>query len=329
MIQEVQIEPHPVSGEVEFADIKNIKFRRRDSETLEARFEVEEFGLLAIYLFCLGDGQLDGEAAGWKLAELRSLEDLEDGTEWFNSIDEADEQIGSIALSAPSQRLHHTNGSNGNGRASPSQEKDEEDDEDDDDDSYWAAYDATPNGPTPTTKRSPAPQTRSNVQVGPTSNELEYFERYMNEVQPAMDPHDPEEEGQLAQGESTLDGHSLTTSIPHSVDNDVDQMTPTQSKVFADHESSFPPLAPVITNGHSAAVEDTFHSPRPRSATSIERLEHKANNYSQAEVGIKQHISTDIKSLFRLARSAGIERVEFERIVSTELECLSLMELDE
>jgi len=78
-------------------------------------------------------------------------------------------------------------------------------------------------------------------------------------------------------------------------------------------------------------VESTLHSPRPsssRSAGSIERLEHKANTHSQAEVGIKQHISTDIKSLYRLARSAGIERDEFERIVKTELDCLSLMELE-
>ena len=107
VVERVQIEPHPVSGEVELADLKNIKFRRLDSETLHSRLEIEEFELLAIYLFCLGDGQPGGEEAGWKLAELRSLEDLEDGTEWFSSIDEANEGSG-ISRSAPSQHLHPT-----------------------------------------------------------------------------------------------------------------------------------------------------------------------------------------------------------------------------
>ena len=46
----------------------------------------------------------------------------------------------------------------------------------------------------------------------------------------------------------------------------------------------------------------------------------------RAQFGIKQHISTDIKSLFRLAKSAGMDRGEFERIVRTELEVLGLME---
>ena len=46
----------------------------------------------------------------------------------------------------------------------------------------------------------------------------------------------------------------------------------------------------------------------------------------RAEMGIKQHIATDIKSLFRLARSVGMDRREFERIVRTELDLLALME---
>jgi hypothetical protein len=61
---------------------------------------------------------------------------------------------------------------------------------------------------------------------------------------------------------------------------------------------------------------------------SVDRLEREAASHSQAEVGIKQHISTDIKSLYRLARSAGIDRVEFERIVKTELEVLSMMDVE-
>ena len=35
-----------------------------------------------------------------------------------------------------------------------------------------------------------------------------------------------------------------------------------------------------------------------------------------------------MKSLYRLARVAGIEKEEFERLVRTELECLGLMDDD-
>lgn len=324
VVENVQIEPHPVSGEVEFDEIKDIKYRRLDSETLETRLEIEEFGLIAIYLFCLGDGKEGGEEAGWRLSELRSLEDLEDGTEWFDSIDEAD-AAATTSRAAISQHLHATTDSNGNG--SSSQEKEGADDDDDDD--YWGQYDATPNGPTPTAKRSPAPQSRPGGLQ--TSSEQEYFDRYRNEVQPAMDGHDPDEEGHLAPGESTLNGRNLTIEVPRSEGNEDQLVTPTQSVGLGGDYGTFIPV--IDTNGHSHTTEEeTLQSPRPssrRSTTSIERLEHKANGYSQYDVGVKQHISTDIKSLYRLARSVGIARDEFERIVKTELECLSLMELDE
>jgi hypothetical protein len=72
-----------------------------------------------------------------------------------------------------------------------------------------------------------------------------------------------------------------------------------------------------------------MNHPRPSSSAStnsIERLERKAEHYSQAELAIKQHISTDIKSLFRLARASGIDREEFERIIQRELEVLPMLE---
>ncbi|KAK5047390.1 hypothetical protein LTR16_011172, partial [Cryomyces antarcticus] len=84
------------------------------------------------------------------------------------------------------------------------------------------------------------------------------------------------------------------------------------------------------------AMDESFHSeishPRPSSPSSqgsVARLELEAASQSQMEIGVKQHISTDIKSLFRLARTAGIDRQEFERIVKTELEVLSLLEADD
>lgn len=326
VVENSRFEPHPVSGDIEFEDIQDIKYRRLDSETLETRFEIQDYNLIAIYLFCLGDGQEGGQEAGWRLSELRSLEDLDDGTEWFDSIEEADAAAATPRV-AVSQHPEATNGSNGNG--SSSQEKEEVDDDDDD---YWGRYDAS-NGATPEAKRSPAPQTRPGaVQIGPTSSEMEYFARYANEVQPAMDGHDPDGAGHLAPGESTLDGQNLTIETSR-FDGDEDQLvTPTQSTSLGNGYGTIEQVIDINGHSHTREEEEALHSPRPssrRSTTSIERLEHKADRNSQAEVGIKQHISTDIKSLYRLARSVGIDQSEFERIVKTELECLSMMELDE
>lgn len=63
--------------------------------------------------------------------------------------------------------------------------------------------------------------------------------------------------------------------------------------------------------------------------SSVSVLENSAAAQLRAEVSVKQHISTTIKSLFRLARVSGIARKEFERIVKTELEILEMVEDEE
>ncbi|KAJ9648332.1 hypothetical protein H2199_001186 [Coniosporium tulheliwenetii] len=267
---------------------------------------------------------------------MRALEDLDDGTEWFGSIEEANQGAGARGA-----------GTNGiNGHAEPVLAGEGDADEDGDDDSYWAAYDRTP-GRTPA-KRSPAPNTgrQSSIQL-PTTSELEYFARYAAEVQPAMDPHDPDEEdAAAAAGGSTLNGDSITRGMP-APQPEVETAETTDLGSLS-RDSAIP--APLQPNGHfesgrdrtntttsnlsAPAYNDAIESPRPSSSASslsgsVARLQQQAEEHSQAEVGIKQHISTDIKSLFRLARSAGIERAEFERIVRTELDCLGLMDMEQ
>lgn len=315
-IERIQIEPHPVSGEVEFEDVDEIQYRRADPETLHCRLHVEEFNLLPIYLWCMGDGQ--GGGSGWRLAELKTLEDKDDGYEWQESVQDADRNIGHSGHSNSAANVELQDG-----KAEP---------DDDDDSAYWAAYDRTP-GRTPA-KRSPAPATNksnSSVQL-PTTSELAYFARYMAEVQPAMDPSDSSQPG-MAPGESTLNGNTFTVGT-RGVRRD-----PNESIISgpSDYDSPLSPQQPVFSGGGSVrpiGAEDAILHPRPSSSSSssmsgsVDRLEREAASHSQAEVGIKQHISTDIKSLYRLARSAGIDRVEFERIVKTELEVLSMMDTE-
>jgi len=193
--------------------------------------------------------------------------------------------------------------------------------EEDDDDDYWASYDRTP-GRTPAQKQSPAPPAFAAAQAADRQGETDYYARYGAEVQPAMDAHDPDEEHPEL-GESTLNGDSLLRS--QHQDGRVSR--PNGTSMF-----------PADDKPPDAEVE----APRPISPTSshgssIERLESRAAEMSaespgamdRAQMAVKQHISTDVKSLFRLAKNSGMEREEFERIVRTELECLTLLEQDD
>ncbi|KAK4545711.1 hypothetical protein LTR36_002665 [Oleoguttula mirabilis] len=321
-VERMQIEPHPVSGEVELDDVRPAKYRRLDDETLQSRLEVEQFDLLPVYVWCEND-EHGGTGPGWKLTELRSLEDTEDGTEWFDTLSEADDAANSHSFGAPQSNGNGNGNSNSNGHAAYAIPADNDDDDDDD---YWGAYDRTP-GQTPAPKRSPAPPTNSSVQMSNrqrTQSELEYFDRYGAEVQPAMDGHDPDEEYPEL-GESTLTGDALVRAQARNVETD-DSSLP--------HDSA--PTTTLDRSRHSNDLSMPRAISPSSSHSSVDKLEERAaamssgeDNNDRAQLGIKQHISTDIKSLFRLARSAGMERKEFERVVRTELDVLGLMEQDE
>lgn len=320
VVEKIHVEPHPASGEIEVEEPEHTVYRRSDPETLHSRLVLDEFGIIPTYLWCTG-----GEGGSrWLLAELRGVEDAEDGTEWFPTISEANDagfrrkptKPASVTTYQPAM-LH------------PEPTREEEDD-----DSYWAAYDQTP-GRTPQQKRSPAPMASSRTQIGPNQSELEYFARYASEVQPALDAHDPDEENPAA-GESTLNGNALNYTREL-------QTEPLETSNFgpSGYDSSLPPPHTHSGNGspqEMQTIEENritgLNHPRPASSaststTSVERLERKAENYSQAEMAIKQHISTQFKSLFRLARASGIDREEYERIIQRELEVLPLLEQDE
>ena len=302
----IELEPHPVSGEVEIDDVRPAKYRRLDEETLQARLEAEQFDLLPVFVWC-EDDQHGDTGAGWKLAEMRSMDDLEDGTEWYTSVLEANEAAGSAAartLAVP------TNGQSGAG-----------DQVEDDDDDYWASYDRTPGrGPTPANGK-PAAGLAALTTTNGADAEQDYYSRYGAEVQPALDAHDPDED-HAELGESTLNGDSLVQQ--HIQQQVQPQERPASRPTGA---SMFPADPP---KHRDSVLEQPRAISRAGSQSSIEKLEKKAaemgENADRAQTAIKTHISTDVKSLFRLAKSTGMDRQEFERIVKTELECLAFME---
>lgn len=295
LIDGANFEPHPVSGEIELSGDIPATYKRIDEETLHAQISLPDFCLRVIYLWCPNDK--DGGEPGWRVAELLPREGPSDDGPWYLSIGEANaramEKMVEDALKAGDENEREASG-------------------DDDDDDYWARYDATP-GRTPSIK-TPAPNPISSFHRPAALSEASYFDQYAD-VQPALDNDDPSED-RTEIGESSLNGNMLASLLQRQLPN---------------IQSAEPPR----TNGYSPGTAANEHvamllnHPRPSSASSgsshaVAKLEQEAETQSACEVGVKQHISSNIKSLFRLAKSTGISRTEFQSLVKTELELLSL-----
>jgi hypothetical protein len=287
IIDGATFEPHPVSGEIELPDELPVTYKRVDDETLKAQVPITDYSITVVYLWCPTDEE--GGGRGWRVAELLPLEGPADEDKtWASSIGEANTQTQDQLLADALEEKPQDNNM-----------------EDDDDDDYWAQYDATPGS------KTPAPAAGSS-KLGPSGlSEQSYFSQY-GDVQPAMDNHDPNEEQQEV-GPSSLNGDMLANLLRRQVNG----------------ESADEPR----TNGYSPGqipsdnAAQALHHPRASSVSSgssVARLEKEAESQSNYEVGVKQHISTSIKSLFRLAKATGMPRAEFQSLVSTELELLNM-----
>ncbi|KAF4637523.1 hypothetical protein G7Y89_g566 [Cudoniella acicularis] len=310
------LEPHPVSGEVEVDweyDVA-IRYKRIDEETLQARVSLREFGLNIKLVWCVGDEIGGGD--GWRIGEVTVLDGSE--TSWGGkTITEAEDAFKSRATQPTIHHLntHHT--TNGTSLLTP--------EEDDNDDDYWAQYDNTPSR-TPA-KHSPAPPSLTN-NLQAHADEDSYYAQYAG-VQAAMDSHDPDEAQQNGNVETSLGGDEVT----HELQQHLSAYPEVDSSVLAWSQAHEQEHEQPYTN----ITEGLLH-PRPASSAgssgsdTVAKLEKRAAVNAlrdQSEVGIKQHISTSMKSLYRLARVSGIEREEFERLVRTELDCLGLMDEDD
>lgn len=315
------LEPHPASGEIEIDwdyDAET-RFRWLDEETLEAFVVNKELGLAFRLVYCT----LDGEEPSWKVGEV-TVPDAPSPFSRFggvSTIDEAERQFKeskqakSIPAPTSSGLLNPPSGNiKGHGA---------EGDEDDDDD-YWARYDATPGAKTPAMKRSPVPQMHQAWNAS-NANEDDYFAQYDN-VQPAMDNHDPDEEANVEVSPPLgLASREMDAAQNGYSDGEVAENGIQDSWMLTEPPKS---SSPHSKSGDEPNLVHPF--PRPGSSAgsnaSIEKLEAAAARQEQNDFGVKQHVSRSIKSLFLLSRASGIDREEFERMVKTELDMLGLME---
>ncbi|MCJ1446008.1 MAG: hypothetical protein MMC23_006513 [Stictis urceolatum] len=295
-----EFEPHPISGEIELGELDPPNYRRLDEETTQSCLCLRDLSLQAVYLWCEGD--TDHSCSGWRLAELRPLDDGNPMMSqlWCGSIEEAAERfresrvrpLGGQLPSPPTLCPK-------SGRIDP------EDDDDDDDDGYWAQYDNTP-ARTPAAKNSLV----FGTDRGTTSTlESDYYDRYA-EVQPALDHDHSSNELRTSQGVEMMGTQHV-------------------------HPDSCPEIEPqrITQSENENGVESLVHTRLSSSSSHlISHLESSAQYHSDTElasVAIKQHISVSMKSLFRLAKSTGIDRADFINIITRELKVLSMLETDD
>jgi hypothetical protein len=328
----------------------DLRYRRIDEETLEAYVSLREFELSVKLLWCTGDQEGGGDQ--WRIGEVSGLDSFSTSNstqQGCESIGEADDRFKEATLNDSKLRESdtHKSGHGMNGNAQPTVAPEEEDD-----DAYWAQYDNTP-ARTPAVKNSPAPGSMQNSSTSRAHNsEDAYYAQYAS-VQPAMDNHDPDEASQNGPTESTLSRSSLTHephdspshyehNHDHDHDHDHDPELSSSSHVWASsllplpqpaepptYDSAFPPTFPLPEPDAEVLQPRPTSSNSSSSSQTVERLENTAAALGHSEMGVKQHISTSVKSLFRLARAAGMERGEFERLVRTELDVLSLIDEDD
>ncbi|KAJ5338040.1 hypothetical protein N7452_004768 [Penicillium brevicompactum] len=288
IIDGATFEPHPVSGEIELPDELPVTYKRVDDETLKAQVPLHDYSITVVYLWCPTDEE--GGGRGWRVAELLPREGpADDDNTWAISIGEANVQAKDQSTADVPDDKPQDNGL----------------EEEEDDDDYWAQYDATPGSKTPA-------QPAGSSKLGPSGlSEQSYFSQY-GDVQPAMDNHDPGEE-QPEVGPSSLNGDMLANLLRRQVNGDSTE----------EARSNGYPAGHVPSDNAAQAL----NHPRPdsvSSSSSVARLEKEAESQSTYEVGVKQHIGTSIKSLFRLAKATGMPRAEFQSLVSRELELLDI-----
>ncbi|KAI5309206.1 hypothetical protein KEM55_003806 [Ascosphaera atra] len=318
VIEQSIFEPHPVSGEVEVPESLDIKYKRSDWETLYASLDLRsDYDLIAIYIWCSDDPEGDGP--GWKVAEVLPSNGLDaDAANWVESMSYADllqERRDMEAKTAAAQRKTTPHASHAR------EDHGEEEGEEEDDDGYWAMYDDNA-GETPgNTSPAPVPATQAR---GATLTDSGYYERY-DEVQPALDHDDPSMSRDAA-GQSSFNGDLLASLLrnheklfaPQEGSNEVGERDPqAQGNV----------LFPGPTQRPNREREDSMSHPRPSisseasSETTVDKLEETAETHLM-ENAVKSHVSSSLKSLFKLAKSTGMSKAEFRSFLHEELDGL-------
>lgn len=306
VVESEAFELHPVSNEIEYDDVVNVGYRRLDEETLQSRIDIRDLGLTVICLWCVGDTEGGGD--GWRVAELLPLDDAASvPTIWKKIIEEANE-----ACTQNKSSITTTNNQPPSTAPNGVPTSSASDGADDDDDDYWAQYDTAPSS-TPGPSTSPGPQQTPKARHGRKMSDAAYFSQY-SQVQPDMDNDDPSAD-RNAIGESSLNGDTLASTTNYAASQSIPE--PPSNGTLA-QENSISAPQPSTDRPHASSSN--------ASSPVVDKLEGSAMMQSQTELAVRQHIASTMKSLYRLARSTGMEMVDFEKVISMEVEMLGFEE---
>ncbi|KAK6352196.1 hypothetical protein TWF730_009026 [Orbilia blumenaviensis] len=319
-------------------------YRRLDCETLQTLVSIPELEIIVLYQFIAEDIISESGEIGhaWKVHDVRLADDeerafLPSGRFW-DTIDAAE---AAFVNAVPKYSTASYSYSGFQQPGSLYQQKQEE--EDDDDDDYWGRYDDEETESVAGDQDQVVQQPQSHVQIAASmlarrvlqdqpaeedeadkAAEEEYYARYAT-VEPVLDSHPqsasaPEEGGVMI----TDRRDSISTNIT-STSTTFDAQTMSTPLTAFTHPST--KVSPVMTAA-DVVVAKTSH-PKPESGSTkkvIAGLESAAEVHTQSEVAIQQHVSTSIKSLYRLWKAGGMDAEEFGRFLEREVEVLKVVD---
>ena len=314
-------EPHPVSGEIELSFVTNPQYYRLDQETLKAKVTVPDLEITVIYLWC-DDADPGPERIPnkWRVHEILPGTNADKDPRWEITLERAEE-----VYQRKSGESHFAGFTQGV-KSSTSERQSDKDDSDDSDDSYWNQYDKTPEERRPSPGEASA-HVQSRAPINPSmvdesaKREIAYFERY-NDVQPALDNDVPDPKANEA------------APSQHEEPNHRQIMYSGATVASAVRDAKIGPLTVVNRSPGEVDIDDEsddeITEPKPSSMTTTTEqtsaggLEPAVVLQSNGEFAIRQHIGSSIRSMFNLWRSTGLDRTDFENLVSTEVASLSM-----
>ncbi|KAF3923038.1 hypothetical protein ABW20_dc0104468 [Dactylellina cionopaga] len=303
-------------------------FRRLDAETLQSLISIPEIELLVLYQFTTDDLLSESGDIGnaWKVHDVRLADDEEallPAGIFHASIEAAEEEFRTNPRASSSSIV-----ASGNTGASAVEE--------DDDDDYWGRY-GEEDTESSAGDHHDHPAATVSQQHSPVQIAASVLARRMLQE----DNEDREEDeyfARYANVEAVLDKPSSeTTAVPASASREVDRRdsvstAQTSTSVTFDHHNLSTPLT-AFTNPSTkvSPIVTTISQPQQQSQMWENRkvvadLEDAAAVHTQGEVAIQQHISTSIKSLYRLWKAGGMDGEEFGRFLEREVEVLKVVE---
>ncbi|KAF3195271.1 hypothetical protein TWF225_003679 [Orbilia oligospora] len=343
----------------------NKGYRRLDSETLQCLVSVPELEVVVLYQFVADDLiSEEGEIGNaWKVHDVRLADDEEEaflraGGFW-SSIDAAEEEFRTV----PKYGGYSYGNNDSNNNLYQPQKQEAVDDEDSDDD-YWGRYDdeetesvAGDEEPRPAVtnhhhhQQLQQQQPQSHVQIAASllarrvlqgqteerqqeeeedKEEEEYYARYAN-VEPVLDNPTPTTVPQTTGTEGIDRRDSISTNLTSASTTFDAQTMSTPLTAFTHPSTKVSPViqATTLANHPTVTSSHSHSNPKPEIATAkrvVAGLESAAEVHTQNEVAIQQHVSTSVKSLYRLWKAGGMDCEEFGRFLEREVEVLKVVE---